>query len=313
VREHMLGRFQAARQSWETAYAMAIRGGDTSASSLHIGFTSVLARETGDFDEHRQILSDMAVNPAQLPPILATLLVLVKVEEGSLEDARVEYERLRPLYPTMERGARWIIAVAFFGELAAIFGDQEVASSTHEALLPFAGLFNASGAGGVLCTAPIVYYVGLLEASLKRPDEARVHLRSAIDLSYRAGAPGFAARAQHTLALITRPNDPAGASSLAGAAAVTAKVLGMRPLYERATALVAELAPAAEAATPLSPREREVAALLARGLSNRLIAETLVLSPRTVESHVQSILMKLGFTSRAQAAAWAVANGLTGT
>ena len=311
VREHMLGRFQAARQSWETAYSMAIRGGDTSASSLHIGFTSVLARETGDFDEHRQILRDMSVESTQQPPILATLLALVKVEEGALEVARVEYERLRPLYPTMERGARWIIAVAFFGELAATFGDREVATSTHEALLPFARLFNASGAGGVLCTAPVAYYLGLLTASLDRPDEAGVHLRSAIDLSHRAGAPGFAARAQHALALITRPKDPAGALALADAASVTAEVLGMQPLYEQATALIAELAPAAQAVNRLSRREQEVAAMLARGLSNRLIAETLVLSPRTVESHVQSILMKLGLTSRTQVAAWALANGLT--
>lgn len=60
---------------------------------------------------------------------------------------------------------------------------------------------------------------------------------------------------------------------------MTAKVLGMQPLYEQATALIAELAPAAQAVNRLSRREREVAAMLARGLSNRLIAETLVLSP----------------------------------
>lgn len=54
----------------------------------------------------------------------------------------------------------------------------------------------------------------------------------------------------------------------------------------------------------LTRRERKVAELLAKGMSNRDIATALVLSPRTVESHVQNILTKLGFHSRAQVASW---------
>ena len=65
-------------------------------------------------------------------------------------------------------------------------------------------------------------------------------------------------------------------------------------------------APAA-GTTPLTRRERQVAALLAQGLSNREIAGRLVISQRTAESHVEHILTKLGFTSRAQAAAWVAA------
>ena len=58
--------------------------------------------------------------------------------------------------------------------------------------------------------------------------------------------------------------------------------------------------------TDLSGREREVAALLARGTSNREIAEALVISEGTVEVHVKHILSKLGLRSRAQVAAWLV-------
>jgi DNA-binding CsgD family transcriptional regulator len=60
----------------------------------------------------------------------------------------------------------------------------------------------------------------------------------------------------------------------------------------------------------LTRREREVAALVAAGGTNRAIAGALVLSERTVEGHVSNILGKLNFTSRAQIAAWAVAVGL---
>jgi len=58
----------------------------------------------------------------------------------------------------------------------------------------------------------------------------------------------------------------------------------------------------------LTRREREIAELVTRGLSNKEIAGTLVISPRTAEAHVEHILTKLGFTSRAQIAAWVTEN-----
>jgi predicted ATPase/DNA-binding CsgD family transcriptional regulator len=57
---------------------------------------------------------------------------------------------------------------------------------------------------------------------------------------------------------------------------------------------------------PLSSREREIADLVARGLTNREIAEDLIISPRTVESHVEHIKAKLGFGRRARIVAWAL-------
>lgn len=61
----------------------------------------------------------------------------------------------------------------------------------------------------------------------------------------------------------------------------------------------------------LTSREREVTALIVQGKSNREIADELIVGVRTVEAHVTRILNKLGFSSRAQIAAWAVAQGLT--
>jgi ATP/maltotriose-dependent transcriptional regulator MalT len=60
----------------------------------------------------------------------------------------------------------------------------------------------------------------------------------------------------------------------------------------------------------LTQRERQVAAVVARGLSNQEIAGELVVSVKTVEAHVTRILSKLGFSSRAQIAAWTVEKGL---
>jgi DNA-binding NarL/FixJ family response regulator len=65
-------------------------------------------------------------------------------------------------------------------------------------------------------------------------------------------------------------------------------------------------APAADPAEPLSEREAEILGLLAQGLTNKDIAQTLVLSVRTVEAHLRSLFGKLGVRSRTEAALWAV-------
>jgi DNA-binding CsgD family transcriptional regulator len=57
--------------------------------------------------------------------------------------------------------------------------------------------------------------------------------------------------------------------------------------------------------TPLTPREQEIVRLIAQGLSNREIADELVISPATAARHVANILAKLGFSSRTQVASWA--------
>jgi non-specific serine/threonine protein kinase len=58
------------------------------------------------------------------------------------------------------------------------------------------------------------------------------------------------------------------------------------------------------AKSAITRREREVASLVAKGMTNRTIADTLVVSKRTVDAHIEHILSKLSFTSRAQITAW---------
>ena len=57
--------------------------------------------------------------------------------------------------------------------------------------------------------------------------------------------------------------------------------------------------------SPLTPREHEIVLLIAQGLSNKEIADELVISPATAARHVANILAKLGFSSRTQVASWA--------
>lgn len=75
----------------------------------------------------------------------------------------------------------------------------------------------------------------------------------------------------------------------------------MTVFREPSAQLLRRLGPGREG---LSPRETEVAALVAEGLTNRQIAARLVISERTAGNHIAHILTKLGFTSRSQIAAW---------
>jgi DNA-binding NarL/FixJ family response regulator len=67
---------------------------------------------------------------------------------------------------------------------------------------------------------------------------------------------------------------------------------------------------AKEAFGGLTEREREVVTLIAQGRSNREIADALVVTKRTIETHINNILYKLNLTSRAQIVVWAVESGL---
>ena len=109
----------------------------------------------------------------------------------------------------------------------------------------------------------------------------------------------LAAEAAITLALEIPPEDAAaGHGPAAGSPAGSPAAAGD-------LAAPGELAATGSRPSVLTPREQQVAALVAGGHSNRAIAEELIISPATAARHVANIMGKLGFSSRAQIAAWA--------
>jgi DNA-binding NarL/FixJ family response regulator len=99
------------------------------------------------------------------------------------------------------------------------------------------------------------------------------------------------------------------AAELADQARIAAAEAGARPLADAAEQFLTSLRlrPPASPWHPLSDREFEIAQLIADGLTNKQIAERLVLAPKTISAHVAHILAKLGAGRRAEIAAWCAA------
>jgi ATP/maltotriose-dependent transcriptional regulator MalT len=119
----------------------------------------------------------------------------------------------------------------------------------------------------------------------------------------------LASRARLAMAHAVQASDWAGAVTWARAALASFERLGALRDAAEAARLLRELGAGGRVGVrrpdSLSQREAEVLALLAHGLSNRAIAERLIISAKTVEHHVSQILSKLGLRSRAEAAAYA--------
>jgi DNA-binding CsgD family transcriptional regulator len=308
VRALLVGRYEQAAALSEEATAGLPRD-NFMAQLLHLTFMFAIDADRGEstwIDSHRGVFE------ARPSTMGWSTLSWCCLSAGRRDEALAYYEQARGSLRRVPRDARWMPTMVFLTEVSSQFDDQETAEICYRELLPFQDRFSASGGGSVVCQGSVALFLGMAAMTLGRFDDGEGHLRRAVQMNAAAGARPWTARAELVLAqlLYRRGRARGHALDLARRAADTATALEMRVLRTRADAVIDEITAAKELVL-LSRREQEVAALVARGLSNREIARTLFLSERTAENHVQHILTKLGFGSRAQIAAWAVAEGLS--
>jgi DNA-binding NarL/FixJ family response regulator len=139
-------------------------------------------------------------------------------------------------------------------------------------------------------------------------------LEAALAQLARSERPHLLARVRLELARALADSDPAGAGVEARAAIAAFQRVAAEPGLRQAREVLDRLGSRQGEAPPpdgLTRREYEVAELVARGLTNRQIAERLFLSVRTVETHVDRALGKLAFRTRTQLAGWVAARSRT--
>jgi DNA-binding CsgD family transcriptional regulator len=239
----------------------------------------------------------------------ALTLALIRLHQGDRAAADAAYAQAGPVrswtpVPAM-RMAAWAHGLAVAIRLGRM-ADIEFLAARFE---PFRGQHVANGAGPGVYMGPVELPLGQAAAALGHLDPAVEDLQTAASICDANGARGSAvqARAELAAALTRRqaPGDRDEALAVLAAAAREAEQLGMVPFTEWIEQLQAQLTAAAAGDSPLSPRELEVARLVRRGLTNKQIGQTLYVSERTAENHVQHILTKLGLRNRSQIAAWA--------
>jgi tetratricopeptide (TPR) repeat protein len=232
--------------------------------------------------------------------------------QGDGHSAEIILSTIPELSRTPETQAQLLLWTANIDVALAQGNPRRALDLTNELIASVPGITEKT-------VIPSLWYLrGRALLALQRPQEAVTVLRPALQAASQQGARSVLWRIYATLGEAEQMQDepkPAQAE-FAAAGRLVKELAGTIPgggFREEFLRRAGELIPGfgrtprirAKTIAELTPREQQVATLIAKGKSNRAIAETLVLSERTVETHVSSILSKLGATSRTQIAVWA--------
>jgi non-specific serine/threonine protein kinase len=232
-------------------------------------------------------------------------LALVALPQGDSKSARRLFEQALAVYRSVGDERSTATTSILLGRIDVDENRLDDARARlHEALTLFRELDDPTGT-----LSGLVGFASLAVAE-RRPEQA-LRLLGAVETYVGRTGIGFAFRS-----VWMERADQAARAMLAGRSADMALSAGRNLTLNQAVAealgMLAD--PSSEAGTTayreLTRRETEVALLIARGLTNRKIAEQLVISERTVDNHVANILEKLGFSARSQIAAWTIHNGM---
>ena len=240
-------------------------------------------------------------------------LVALLVELGMDEEARQELAQIRAQDLEQFREALWLASLTYLTDACAAVGDQELAVLLRPELEPFAGSVVVIGYG-VACYGAADRYLGMLAATLGDWEVAEARFAAALDLNRQMPAPTWLAHTEYESARMLqargREGDADRATSMLDEASSLAERIGMTALRARIGRLGAPLVQAGLLPDGLSPREGDILRLVARGLSNRQIADELSISAHTAANHIRSILRKTSCANRTEAATYAHRQGL---
>ena len=310
------GNYEAARGLLDEALAVSRAAEDRWVSSMTLYWLGIVALHHGDFGQARALEEEALAIRREIQARWAVGTSLERLAE--LTGQQGDYAASRAfaeesLEIARELGSRRGTARALWSLATAALADRDYGAA-RERFLESLAVWHGTGERAFVPRA--LEGIAALAASLGAA-------RTALVLA------AAAARAREELGIVPVPLEQAFAArwlepvrqglprDLAEAALAEGRALPLEEAIELARLAAVANEPAGPAAdTPaggpggLTARECELAGLISRGLSNREIAEALVLSERTVEAHVAHIRAKLSLSSRARIAVWAVEQGL---
>jgi DNA-binding CsgD family transcriptional regulator len=308
TRAALVGEFDEALAHNETAREVAERMETLSTTGMYFAFLDQIAVLRGTMDRSTADATLVTLRQGPEMPLVRIFVPQTYALLGELDLARATFEEFRHLPGTVEVGLRWAPLLTQIGVVAIALDDTETADRVYREMSGLEPSYGCDGSGAVFCAGSTQRTIGDLAMATGRVDEAISRYTDAIAMNARIGARPFLALSRLGLAkAVVAKAHPGGlraARALVTDAAAEFRRLDLPGPLTAADAVLAEIDSAGRAANPLSPRESEVASLIALALSNRQIAERLVLSERTVESHVRNILAKLGFGTRTEIATW---------
>lgn len=302
--QHDLG---AADRWLDEAEEIAQRLGDASAHANAQGQRGVSALYQGRLDEATSLLEQavsthMALGDLFREVTWRSALAIVQTLSGDPRAPETSQQALRELEASGERWARAHLLMTL-GRRAWGQGEQVRARELTVSALDM--LRGFSDAVGVAKMVEQLAWITASDGDLERAGclmGAARAIRSDTGTAVAGGDPRDVEYHAWCEAEVHKSLGPARYErALAAGAAIGSPTAAIA--YAVNAAFDVESAEAT-VATPLTRREQQVAALVAQGMTNRRIASELVLSPRTVDGHVDRILTKLDFSSRAQIAAW---------
>jgi predicted ATPase/DNA-binding NarL/FixJ family response regulator/DNA-binding XRE family transcriptional regulator len=312
------GDHQTAVKLLEQSVALARAWGEPMAIGSTLLNLANVVQTQGDFDRARALIEEGLAIKEKISA--QRELAIHTINLGAMAEAQGDYQTARSLFERSLSMSRHggdqrttALALAHLGSVATHGGDYAAA---HDRLRDSAEIQQAlgeqAGMAFVLERLAVLAAAQAQPARAMRLSGAAAALREAIDSPLPPDA-------QAELENALQPARRRLGEMVATAAWTAGHGLSSDEAVAEALRTSQPSRPASADAVGtadsslLSPREKEVAVLISRGLTNRQIASELVITEGTVGTHVVHILAKLGASSRAAIAVWAVEHGLAAT